>query len=294
MAQQFSIVGIGEALFDIFGSEEKLGGAPLNVAVHAHRLAQDRGQGLVVSRVGDDELGRQVLRELKQRGLNNTYMQVDPDRATGRVYVTLDDGDPSYEIVEDVAWDTLQWDPDLEDLARRADAVCFGSLAQRDAQSRSTIIRFVESSRHAVRLFDANLRQDYYDARILRRSCEVASVVKLNRDELPLVCDMLNVKDAPALVTAFELDVLAVTRGSEGTRLYSRKGHVDGAPAAYNPRPDADAVGAGDACAAAIAVGLVMRKPMQAVADLANLMGAHVAGQPGATPDLPGMILDAV
>ncbi|MEM9296031.1 MAG: PfkB family carbohydrate kinase [Planctomycetota bacterium] len=288
MNGSLTIVGLGEALFDIFGRDQRLGGAPLNAAVHAHALGQHHGvAGAVVSRLGDDPLGHQARQALADRGMPTDFLQFDPDMATGRVYVTTQGGEPSYEIVENVAWDHLQWDPDLEDLSRRCDALVFGSLAQRDAQSRSTIQRFVESARHAFKLFDVNLRQDYYDRNVLRRGLEIADAVKLNQDEFGMLDDLFGLADPADLLGKFELSTVALTRGAEGTRLITPGGQVDGAKAPFNPAPDADAVGAGDSVAASILVGRCLRMDDQAIADAANAVGAFVAGQPGATPTLP-------
>lgn len=308
MAERFTVVGIGEALFDVFPDGERLGGAPLNVAVAADQLAQVRdGRGVLVSRVGQDELGERALAELQQRGLSIDYIETDPDRVTGRVYVDFDiEGHPTYEIVRDVAWDVIQFDPDLEDLAPRCEAVCFGTLAQRDGQSRNTIHRFLDMTTHrATLLFDVNLRPPFYDHGIIQRSCERATIVKLNEQELPTVADLMGVS-APgegeakveaqikALIQKFELEAVVLTRGAEGTRLYTASGMYEGASAHYEPAEGADPVGAGDACSAAIMVGRVLRMPPQTIVDLANHCGAYVASQPGATPALPETILEMV
>lgn len=308
MAHRFTIVGVGEALFDIFPDHQTLGGAPLNVAVHAHQLARPRGgQGIVFSRIGQDELGERVLEELRRRGMSTDHIQTDPDRDTGRVYVRFDaSGRHSYEIVSNVAWDVLQFDPDTEHLARRCDAVCFGTLAQRDAQSRHTIYRFLDTACHAVRLFDVNLRQNFYDARIIARSCEQATIVKLNDEELPIVCGLLGLssvgvgevdeqdRKAAALRQKFNLHMVVLTRGAEGTILFTEAGRFRGERVSYPPAANADSVGAGDACAAAILVGTVLRFDPQRIVNLANHAGAYVASQPGATPDLPESILSLV
>lgn len=314
----FTIVGIGEALFDSLPTGDVLGGAPLNVAVHAHQLAQHSpngspGRGVLVSRVGQDELGMAVINELQQRGLTTDYIQTDPDRPTGRVYVDLDaHGQATYDIVRHVAWDVLQYDPELEDLAQSCQAVCFGTLAQRDAQSRNTIYRFLDACPRAFRLFDVNLRgaeaDRFYDARILRRSCEHASAIKLNEHELPLVVSMLGLRPpgasatdtgdtnaealAAALLKAFRLEMIVLTRGARGTCLYTTAGCLVGAPVSYPAAEGADSVGAGDACAAGVLVGRVLRLPPPRIVELANHLGAFVASQPGATPELPEAIFN--
>jgi fructokinase len=303
MTPRFTIVGIGECLFDVFGGEYRIGGAPLNVAGHAHQLGRPvEGRGVLVSRVGQDELGRRLIDHLREAGMETGYLQTDPDRATGRVFVRLDDqGRPDYDIVQDAAWDMIWFDPEDEDLAMTCDGVCFGSLAQRDAQARNAIYRFLNATRHGTQLFDANLRQKFYDQRILRRSCELANVVKVNTEELPILARELSLDEddqtdatAGRLLRKFDLKMVVLTRGQDGTRLYLPDQIVDGAPAHYDAAENADPVGAGDACAAAILVGLALRMKPQAIADLANHCGAYVASQPGANPTLPEDILQMV
>ena len=299
MGDQFTIVGLGEALFDIFPDRQVLGGAPLNAAVHAHQLAAVRGgRGVIVSRLGQDELGKRAQNELTGRSISTEYIQMDPDHSTGKVHVTVDeDGQPDYEIVEHVAWDWLQWDPDLEHLARHCDAVCFSGLAQRQNQTRSSIHRFVTEAAQAVRLFDLTLRQHFYDQRMLRHSCELANVVKLNLEELDVLSAQINLPgksiDAQirTLIDTFALNQAVLTRGAEGTVIYTRSRRYEGEPVHYEPAKHADSVGAGDACTAAILVGAVLRLPVPKILQLANHAGAYVASVPGATPTLPATIL---
>lgn len=304
MEHRFTIVGIGEALFDIFSDAQRPGGASLNLAVHAHQLAAPRsGRGVLVSRVGQDPLGDDILAELRQRDMSTEFIQTDPDRPTGRVYIDLgDDGQPRYDILSHAAWDVLQFDPDIEELARRCEALCFGSLAQRDAQSRNTIYRFLDACPRAIRMFDANLRPDQFNQQVLRRSCELANILKADQQELHTLHEMIgrDIDDesddavADALRQQYELDMLVLTRGKDGTRIYSDEGAVDGQPVDYPPADTFDPVGAGDAAAAAVLVGRVLRWPAQRIADLANHCGAFVASQPGATPALPESILQSV
>lgn len=308
MPPRFTIVGLGEALFDLFPDRQILGGAPLNVAVHAHQLGGAvGGRGVVVSRIGQDDLGSLLLDDLRGRGMSTDYVQTDPDHPTGRVYVSFnDDGSHSFEIVRNVAWDWLQFDPDMESLATACDAVCYGSLAQRDAQSRNTIYRFLNVARRAVRLFDVNLRQDYFNRDVLNRSCELATAVKLNDQELPVVARLLNLRaaadgaDALAgeLLKRFNLRLLALTRGAKGTVLYAAETsgvrRIEQPPVSYPAADAADSVGAGDACAAGLLVGMILRWPMTRTLELANHAGAYVASQPGATPAMPEDLLSRV
>lgn len=302
MNTRFNIVGLGEALFDVFPDTQVLGGAPLNVAVAAHQLAQVRGgRGVVVSRVGQDDLGNQVVAELTERGISCEYLQRDPDHGTGVVYVGVDHkGEPNYDIVGDVAYDWLQWDGDLDDLAARCEAVAFGSLCQRQAQSRSTIYRFLGEARRAVKLFDVNIRQNFYNQNIIRRSLELANVVKLNEDELPLVTTMLacagddEMAKARSLIKKFDLRMVVYTRGEQGTTIITADDVVRGEPVSYDRAENADNVGAGDACTAGVLVGLTLRMPLDRVVALANHAGAYVASQCGATAALPDTVLDKV
>jgi len=297
----FTIVGLGEALYDIFGDHRHLGGAPLNLAVCADQLARaHHGRGVVVSSVGSDALGHELIETLHKRGLDASFIQTTPDHPTSTVIVDIDDGgQPSYNIVRNVAWDALQFSEDLEALAQQCDAVAFGSLAQRSDQSHDMIHRFLKAADRAVRLFDVNLRQDYFDARILQQSCELATIVKLNEAELPCVCDLLNINAqsdgaAAALRATFDLEMVVLTRGERGTRLYTANDIIDGKPAHCAPASDADAVGAGDACGAALLVSRVLKRTPQQIADLANRCGAYVAAQPGGTPPLPDDLIASV
>jgi len=298
MHHRFTIVGLGEALFDLMPSGDRLGGAPLNVAVGAHQLAQPfGGRGVVASRVGQDDLGARLIRELRNRGLDPRYVQSDPDRDTGVVYVEFGpDGDPSYEIPEDVAWDVIQYDFDLEDLARQCQGVCFGTLAQRDGQSRNTIYRFLSDARRAVRLLDLNLRPPGPEPTVIRRSLEFATAVKLSESELGVVAEVVGLsasdpgERARALISRYDLAMVAVTRGADGATLVTPDGVFEAEPRSHPPAENADPVGAGDAFTSALIVGMVRRVDWERIANCAAETAGYVASQPGATPPLPEAI----
>jgi fructokinase len=293
-----TIVGLGEALFDVFVSHDRqvLGGAPLNVAVHAHKMVAGLGgQGIPASRIGRDALGRRMIDELTLRGIPTTGLQIDGDRPTGRVNVTLRGAEPNYEIVADAAWDHLELTDDWIRLADACAAVCFGTLAQRSPQSRATMAGFLEHASQALRLFDVNLRQAFFSADLLWHSCSLATIVKLNEHELPQVRRLLvptagdetQDEQANALRRHFQLDAVVLTRGAAGTALYTAEGKVEGQSARYARAEGADSVGAGDACAAGILIGMLLGWPAPRIVSLANDAGAYVAAQPGATPSLP-------
>ena len=215
------------------------------------------------------------------------------DAPTGTVEIILRNGEPEYDIVRNVAWDRLAWDESLASLAKQCDAVCFGTLGQRFEPAHSTIRQFAAASQ-SVRLFDLNLRQDFFSAELLEAGCRAASIVKMNETELATAVPLLGLGQAepiPALLKRFDLDLFVLTRGRDGTVLHTGNAVVTGQPAPFKPEPDADPVGAGDACSAAILHGAVRRWPLQKTADLANRLGAFVASRKGATPELPAELL---
>lgn len=303
MSHPFTIVGLGESLFDVFPDRAILGGAPLNVAYHAHQLCSaNGGRGVVASRAGTDALGQRMLEELRVRNLSAEFVQIDAARPTGRVDIALRDGEPTYDFLADVAWDHLEWTLEWRRLAETCDAVVFGTLAQRCPTSRATVQRFVETARQAVRLFDVNLRVTFFDADSLRRGAELATAIKLNEDELPVVLKLLGLaadgesscNGATRILQRFAtsgLRSVVITHGEHGTELLTGDASVRGEIARFERHPNADNVGAGDACSAGLLWGWLNRwSPVQTVT-LANRLGAFVASQPGATPLLPRDVL---
>jgi fructokinase len=275
------VVGIGEVLWDMLPAAKQLGGAPANFAFHAGQLG---AEACVVSRVGDDELGREILHRLDGLALNRDFVSVDADHPTGTVDVRLDaKGVPSYVIHEDVAWDWILPTPALLELARRADAVCYGTLAQRTPGNAYAIGQFVGSTRAScLRVFDVNFRQHYYDADTVRETLAMSNVLKLNEDEVPVLVGLLprriELRDFPAL---FDLRVVALTRGPRGSVLFTKDGAFEhpGSPARI-----VDTVGAGDAFTAALVMGLLAGRDIDTINDHANRLAAFVCSQPGATP----------
>ena len=288
------IVGIGEVLWDVFPDGGHFGGAPANVAVHAAALGAD---ACMVSAVGTDARGDTALERLAAANVDCSAVARLADHPTGVVRVSVDAaGLPSYDIAAGSAWDCVPWSAAVERAAQRADAICFGTLAQRSLMSRATIRRAVAATReHAWRLFDVNLRQSYYDADVIAASLDLANAVKLNQDELPVVARLCGIERGPpvkqlrALCERFGLRVAALTRGASGSLLVSRHG-VWGAAAPHTKI--ADTVGAGDAFSAALLVGILAGWPLDEVSRRANAVAAYVCSQPGATPAIPeGLIL---
>ena len=211
-----TIVGIGEILWDMLPSGKALGGAPANFAYHAGRLGEE---GWAVSAVGDDALGREILDLVKSKGLRNLIAVTD--KPTGTVQVELDDrGVPAYNIMEDVAWDNIPFTPEMEELAKRADAVCFGSLVQR-MNSRPSVMRFIRAMRpDALKVFDINLRQHYYSCEVLEESLMLADILKINDEEIRIVAGMLGLSDDAVtacreLIGTFGLKLVILTLGNK-------------------------------------------------------------------------------
>jgi fructokinase len=280
---------LGEVLWDVFPDGEHFGGAPANVAVHAAGLG---AEAFMISAVGTDARGTEALQRLAGFGVDCSAVARLPDHPTGVVRVSVDAaGLPSYDIAAGSAWDCVPWSAGVESVAQRADAICFGTLAQRSPVSRVTIRRAVAATRETTwRLFDVNLRQAHYDADVLTESLEVANALKLNQEELPVVARLCGIKSAPpvaqlrALCERFGLKLAALTRGPSGALLVSTWG-VWAAPA---PRTQiADTVGAGDAFSAALLVGILAGQPLDEVNRRANAVAAYVCSQPGATPAIP-------
>src|SRR5258708_3075239 len=190
--KNYVTVGLGELLWDMFPEGKQEGGRPANFACMTRLLGDE---GIVARRVGSDALGRAAGRRLERLGVRAAHVQLDPAHPTGTVKVAVDPaGQPSFEIAESVAWDFFEWTPQWRSLAERADAVCFGSLAQRCPQSRATIRQFLSALRPGTtRVFDVNLRQSFYNAETLSESAKLADIMKVNTDELFTVAKLLKI-----------------------------------------------------------------------------------------------------
>ena len=287
MDKKYCIVGLGEILWDILPDGKQLGGAPANFAYHAKALEE---QSYVVSSVGDDELGEEVFEQLNQIHLNHEFIAVDQQHPTGTVTVKLDsEGSPDFTIHENVAWDYIPPSSMLKDLAARTNAVCFGSLAQRSEASRKTIYSFLESiSPGCICVLDVNLRQSYYSKEIVLGSLNFANVFKLNDDELPIISELCSITGSESeillkLLNSFQLKLIALTKGKEGSRLFGPEGDSS------FPSPFVeviDTVGAGDAFTAAMVVGLLKNLPLETIHKNAASLAGYVCTQKGATPTL--------
>ncbi len=282
------MIGLGEVLWDLLPSGKVLGGAPANFAYMTNLLGD---QGVVASRVGDDELGRRACRVMQELGLSTTYVQCDPQHPTGTAGVFIDSaGQPTFTIKESVSWDFLEWTESWEQLSARADVVCFGALAQRSPASAATIERFLQNTpKKALRIFDVNLRQSFYSTEVLRRSLQYTDIVKLNEQELLHVASLLGFDRsddetlARRLLSKFNLRLVCVTRGARGSLLVSADKTAEHKGLSVKV---ADAIGAGDAFAACLAHHYVRGKSLEEISESANRFASWVATQVGATPTI--------
>ena len=284
--KKYTIVGIGELLFDVFPDRKALGGAPTNFAYHCQQLGH---QAISVSAIGRDTLGEEIKAELQARQLPAILQEAD--YPTGTVQVTLSaTGSPTYEISEGVAWDHIAFTDELRALAQRTDAVCFGSLAQRHEASRTAILSFLKAMPEgSLRIFDINLRLQYYTRETIHTSLEHADILKLNDEEVPIVARLLGLEgDMEAVcrqvLTDYSLRAVILTRGADGCLIYHEKGSVFHPSACIKV---ADTVGAGDSFTAGFVSALLAgRSHLEAVA-LATRVAAFVCSHHGAMPTLP-------
>lgn len=287
------VVGAGEFLWDLLPGGRQLGGAPGNVVLHARSLGAEVA---LVSRVGRDALGDEAVARVTESGLPTATIQRDPVAPTGTAAVAIDgDGQPRFTLAADVAWDRIALDLSAREAAERADAIYFGTLAQRAPGSREAIRGMLAACRPgALRILDLNLRDPFWTEESLRSSLESADVLKVNEQELDRLSGILGISGSvrervEQLARRFRLKVVAVTRGADGSLLYSRGD--------WNEQPGVkiavrDSVGAGDAFTAALTIGLLRGEPLDRLHRRASEVGAYVCTQPGATPRLPAHLME--
>lgn len=284
-----TIVGMGEALWDVLPEGKKLGGAPANFAYHMSQFGYD---SVMVSAVGDDKLGNEILDNLAAKQLQHKIEKVP--YPTGVVQVTLDDaGVPCYEIKENVAWDNIPFTSALEELAQHTQAVCFGSLAQRSVVSRETINRFLDAmprKEGQYKIFDINLRQGFYNKEILDESFNKCNILKINDEELITISRLfgfpgIDLQDKCWILLAkYNLKMLILTCGINGSYVFT-PGEVS---FVETPKVEvADTVGAGDSFTAAFIAAVLAGKSVAHAHRLAVDVSAYICTQNGAMPHLP-------
>ncbi len=277
------ITCFGEVLWDIFPEHKKIGGAPLNVALRLHSMGIDSS---IITRIGDDDLGHGILNYVKKHGMPVDTFQKDDAYKTGEVIVTLDDENTAtYEISHPVAWDFIEYSEVLSQEVVQSDAIIFGSLASRNKVSRNTLLQFIEKAK--FKILDANLRPPHYDAKLLLELMKKADFIKLNDEELDIVCALFKInentlEDQIKTISAYtDTDQICITKGGKGATLWYQD-------ALYNNTgykvEVIDTVGAGDSFLATLISGLLQGEKPQQTIDNACAIGAMVAGSKGANP----------
>ncbi len=285
------IVGIGEVLWDVLPAGKVLGGAPANFIFHTREIGGEDVQPLLVSCVGKDSLGKEILERWNDLSLSREFLSADKLHPTGTVAVRIDpQGKPAYAIGESAAWDFLPESPQLRELAATCDAVCFGTLAQRGPASRKTIQDFLRQvGSETLRILDLNLRAPFFSRSVIEELLALANVLKMNDEELSALAGTFSIaggEDAVAaeLMRRHRLRWIVLTKGEKGSVLYGagRKFVHGGSPGKV-----VDSIGAGDAFAAAIAVGMLRNMNAERLNDCANRLASFVCASPGAMPPVP-------
>jgi fructokinase len=285
-------IGAGELLWDLLPSGKQLGGAPANFAYHAQQLG---AQSYVISAVGNDKNGEEIIDLLIQKGMNVSYISKIDGFPTGTVSVNLNnEGVPDFVIHQEVAWDYIAALPEADGIVQKADAFCFGSLAQRKNVSSYTVQALLTKlPEKCLTIFDINLRQNFFTETIIDSSLHFSDVLKLNEDELPVVARLFKIKGSEedilkSLLQKYKLKMIALTKGANGSLLITET------ESSWLDTPKvkvADTVGAGDSFTAAIAVGVLKGMPLKKIHSSAVEISAFVCTQKGAMPELTENIL---
>ena len=289
--EPFKVTGIGEILWDLLPQGKQLGGAPANFAYHSKALGS---KSSVVSAVGNDILGKEILEKLSDSYVDSACIQIDDHHPTGTVQVQIDsEGTPHYRIHEETAWDNIHFTEPLKILASEADAVCFGSLAQRSRRSRDTIDQFLRATpQNCIRIFDINLRQRFFTPEVIENSLNLATYFKLNDEEMAVVADIFSFTGSEEKIIdrffkEFKLDLVALTKHAKGSHLYTAQNHSFMKASANKIQ---DTVGAGDAFTAALAFFSLERQSLKEIHHNAATLASFVCTQKGATPILTNEI----
>ncbi|NOQ35254.1 MAG: carbohydrate kinase, partial [Methylococcaceae bacterium] len=278
------VIGLGEILWDLLPDGKKLGGAPANFAYHAHAISSNKVEAYIASAIGNDALGREIQAQLNDLGVNQDYLAIDEQHKTGTVTVTVDNqGQPDYCIDKNVAWDFI---PSIsKSLINKADAVCFGSLAQRSPVSVQTILNFLDGlPENTLRIFDINLRQQFYNVEVIDESLKRANVFKINDEELQIIAQLFKLSGDENTLLAklseqYQLKLCILTKGDKGSVLYTveQTSIHQGFKVVVK-----DTVGAGDAFTAAVVIGLLNDFELDYMHDCANRLAAFVCASFGA------------
>lgn len=286
--KKYTIAAIGELLWDVLPETEVIGGAPVNFAYHVTALG---AKGIPISTIGRDARGEMALLELQKRGVDTSAISISDNFPTGYVLATVDsEGIASYSFPDEVAWDHLQVNDYAEKLRSTIDAVCFGSLAQRSPHSRRTIHGFLDSlGNGVVKVFDINIRQDFYSKEVVKSSLKRTDILKLNEDELPILAQLLELKGSgesflPKLIERYQLKMLILSRGDKGSLLQTPEHSSEHVGIVTHVQ---DTIGAGDSYTAAAVIGWLQGLPLDEINEQANRIAAYVCSQQGGMPTMP-------
>lgn len=285
-----NVLAVGEVLFDVIGEEHKLGGAPFNVAAHMALLGH---RSSILSAVGEDKLGEGIVREAGQLNVNTDLIYRTDEKPTGTVQVTFLDGEPQYDIIEDVAWDYLQ--VNFEDLSQDEwDVVTFGSLAQRSDHNKAFYRKMFDRLEAKWKYFDCNLRQNYYSRPVIEDSLRYANIGKFNEHEIKVVSELLYHRSLPPELFAknlheeYGIELVVYTCGKEGSRAWHKGQLYSMASMKVEPK---DTIGAGDAFSAGFLHSWMGGNNVEEALKDGNRLGGYVASHSGAIPEYNEAIL---
>lgn len=286
-----NVLSFGEILWDLFPDYKKPGGSPANLAYHLHVLGNKTD---LISAVGDDENGHELLDFIKTKRLPTNHIQILPEQPTGTVDVVFHDGEPSYTINEPAAWDYIESSQGLNELVKSADAICYASLSQRSEVSEQTLLKILETTKaSALKVFDLNLREPFINKEAIINQINSSDVIKFNEDELKKVSSWFNTEDLPGYLIEKNPNVcLLITLGAKGSTLINTSGSYS--QKAFPITGEGDFVGVGDAFLACATHLLLKQRSSNEVLLKANRYAGFIASQKGGMPDVPDNIIEAV
>ncbi|MBT3443608.1 MAG: carbohydrate kinase [Flavobacteriaceae bacterium] len=286
--KKHKVGGLGEVLWDIFSDTKKLGGAPANFAAHAQQLG---AKSYLLSAVGKDLLGQKVITRLQHLQVDTSGIQVKTGHTTGHVNVSLNPmGSPIYDIQENMAWDHIKFDDINKKTVKDLDALCFGTLAQRNPKAQACILKILKSTTlDCLRVFDVNFRQDFYSPKMVQKSLDLANAVKMNEDEFSIIVGMFSLlknheKGLQSLIRKFNLKFGIITLGENGAVMANQDEFCF-----YSPKNTIEiksTVGAGDAFTAAAVMGWLDQKSLKKIIKEASDLGTYVCSHLEAVPKI--------
>ncbi len=288
---QLAILSFGEILWDVYGNDKKIGGAPLNVSAHLGKLGN---KVYMISSIGDDELGILTKNELTRLGLDTRYIHTTNGYGTGRADVTLSGGIPTYSFPTPSAWDVIKLGKaELDEIKRtRYDAFYYGTLSSRGNVSRSTLYNLFEIVDANLFFFDVNLRLNYYDKEIITKGLERADILKLNDEEYEVLVDLLGIKEGmEEILSRFDISAILLTKGKEGASYITKDKVISKKAGKVKP---VDTVGAGDSVSAAVIHFLTHGMDEEFALEKALALADFVVTEKGAVPDYPEWLSKAL